>query len=298
MSAIADRLRELKTLPVSAAILDPSGTIVAVNDTWKLFAQHNGLRLANYGIGSNYLKYCTSNDSCPALRPTELDELLAGQRDLVTLIYPCHSPKEKRWFSLIGLPLSLDRQGGVAMLHINLTDTLPLSTDTNQVQAGDPTMETGNAVSMDTISGRIEHSILETLSSQLSTMFSRKHPMVDRRHTSKHLAAEELARTALSKRQMEVLRLLGEGKTNKEIAQALSRSPHTIKLHVSAILEQLHLRTRTEAALIASRIYSESSSNSPKLPVGSCKHAHADSAQHSDHSLREKASPISKRHAA
>jgi DNA-binding NarL/FixJ family response regulator len=42
------------------------------------------------------------------------------------------------------------------------------------------------------------------------------------------------ARTRLSKRQMEVLKLLGQGKTNKEIAMALFLSPNTIKLHVSA----------------------------------------------------------------
>ena len=65
------------------------------------------------------------------------------------------------------------------------------------------------------------------------------------------------ARTQLSKRQMEVLRLLGEGKTNKEIAKALFRSPHTIKLHVSAILQQLKLKSRTQAALLASKIYKQ-----------------------------------------
>jgi DNA-binding NarL/FixJ family response regulator len=37
--------------------------------------------------------------------------------------------------------------------------------------------------------------------------------------------------------------------TNKEIAARLSRSPNTIKIHVSHILEKLNLRSRTEAAL-------------------------------------------------
>jgi GAF domain-containing protein len=40
-------------------------------------------------------------------------------------------------------------------------------------------------------------------------------------------------KNTLSKRHMEVLLLLGEGKTNKEIAKALCRSPNTIKLDVS-----------------------------------------------------------------
>ncbi len=65
---------------------------------------------------------------------------------------------------------------------------------------------------------------------------------------------ETIARARLSKRQMEVLRLLGKGKTNREIADALFRSPHTIKLHVSAILKQLNLKSRTQAALLASKL--------------------------------------------
>jgi DNA-binding CsgD family transcriptional regulator len=279
MSGISERSSELTTLPVSTAILDPSGTIVAVNDTWKLFARRNGLRLPNFGIGVNYLNYCLSDDSRPSLRPEELKELLAGQRSLVTLIYPCHSPREKRWFSLIAFPLSLDHPGGIAILHIDLTPTVPLANMKTNVQISYPAEKTDNRVSVDTISGRIEHSILETLSAQLTTMFLRNRRAAARNQTPTQLAAERLARTVLTKRQREVLRLVGEGKTNKEIAQALFRSPHTIKLHVAAILERLHLRTRTEAALIASKMYAERSF---------LNYANVDSAGRSDRSLREK----------
>jgi DNA-binding CsgD family transcriptional regulator len=64
-------------------------------------------------------------------------------------------------------------------------------------------------------------------------------------------------KNTLSKRHMEVLRLLGEGKTNKDIAKVLCRSPNTIKLHVSAILRLLKLKSRTQAALFASSVYKE-----------------------------------------
>ena len=74
-------------------------------------------------------------------------------------------------------------------------------------------------------------------------------------------------KNTLSKRHMEVLRLLGEGKTNKEIAKALCRSPNTIKLHVSAILRLLQLKSRTQAALFASRVYEENG-GSIDLPSG------------------------------
>ncbi len=266
------------------AIIDPSGTIVAVNDTWKLFARQNGLRLPNFGIGSNYLDYCLSDESLPSLRAKELKELLAGQRSLVTLIYPCHSPKQKRWFSLIAFPLSFDDQAGVAILHIDLTRTFPLSTEITDAHA----RKTDNPVSVNTMSRQIEESILETLSSQLTRMFSRNRRSAGGSDTSTQPNAEALVKSVLSKRQMEVLRLLGEGKTNKEIAQAFFRSPHTIKLHVAAILERLKLRTRTEAALIASKIYKESSSDSPKIAPELPKRAHADSWHRSGHSFRDK----------
>ena len=59
---------------------------------------------------------------------------------------------------------------------------------------------------------------------------------------------------ALTPRQMEILKFLAMGKTNAEIARLLRRSPNTIKLHVSAILRQLNVGTRTQAAILASTI--------------------------------------------
>ncbi|OIO85856.1 MAG: hypothetical protein AUK32_06555 [Candidatus Aquicultor secundus] len=51
----------------------------------------------------------------------------------------------------------------------------------------------------------------------------------------------------LSKREMDVLRLISEGKSNKEIAEALFLSKSTIKTHVSSILKKLNLKSRSEA---------------------------------------------------
>ena len=58
-------------------------------------------------------------------------------------------------------------------------------------------------------------------------------------------------RTRLSVRQLEVLRLIEIGQTNKEIAKALCISVATVKLHVQAILNITGARNRTEAALRA-----------------------------------------------
>lgn len=52
----------------------------------------------------------------------------------------------------------------------------------------------------------------------------------------------------LSAREQEVLRLLAEGLTDREIAGALAISPRTVESHVSAVLRKLGVRNRAEAA--------------------------------------------------
>jgi len=58
----------------------------------------------------------------------------------------------------------------------------------------------------------------------------------------------------LTERETEVLRLLAQGQSNKEIAHALSIGEKTVKTHVSNILSKLSVPSRTQAALYAVRI--------------------------------------------
>jgi DNA-binding NarL/FixJ family response regulator len=57
----------------------------------------------------------------------------------------------------------------------------------------------------------------------------------------------------LTPRELEVLQVLAEGRSNKEIAQRLGVSEHTVKFHVDAILGKLGAHTRTEAVARAAR---------------------------------------------
>ena len=59
--------------------------------------------------------------------------------------------------------------------------------------------------------------------------------------------------TELSERELEVLKLIADGKSNAQIAAKLVLSEKTIKGHVSNILSKLHLADRTQAAVYAWR---------------------------------------------
>ena len=58
----------------------------------------------------------------------------------------------------------------------------------------------------------------------------------------------------LTKRQMEVLQLMGEGRSNKEIARYLGLSNNTVKIHVTAVLRTLGVTNRTKAVLVAKQL--------------------------------------------
>ncbi len=58
----------------------------------------------------------------------------------------------------------------------------------------------------------------------------------------------------LSEREREVLDLIAAGSTNREIAERLYLSPHTVKEHTSALYRKLGARNRTEAVQRAQRI--------------------------------------------
>jgi two-component system nitrate/nitrite response regulator NarL len=61
------------------------------------------------------------------------------------------------------------------------------------------------------------------------------------------------ARDELTPREIDVLERVVEGATNKEIAEALTITENTVKIHLRNILEKLHLQNRIQAAVYAVR---------------------------------------------
>ncbi|OAN42917.1 DNA-binding response regulator [Paramagnetospirillum marisnigri] len=61
-------------------------------------------------------------------------------------------------------------------------------------------------------------------------------------------------RSLLTPRQRDVLGMLRQGKSNKEIARDLNLAEITVKLHVTAILRSLNCENRTQAAILAAKM--------------------------------------------
>lgn len=67
--------------------------------------------------------------------------------------------------------------------------------------------------------------------------------------------AQEDAREALSRRDLKILRLVAEGKSNAEIAGVLYLSPHTVKFHVTKLLRRFEVKRRSELAKVAADMF-------------------------------------------
>jgi DNA-binding NarL/FixJ family response regulator len=109
-----------------------------------------------------------------------------------------------------------------------------------------PEEDIASAVS-DILAGRIYvPPIMSELISSHETDPSLQRSWVDRHHD----VDTEIA--CLTPRQLEVMSLLAEGVSNKEIARDLHIAEATAKIHVAAIMRTLGARNRTEAAILIS----------------------------------------------
>ena len=57
----------------------------------------------------------------------------------------------------------------------------------------------------------------------------------------------------LSKREEDILKLVAQGKSNREVGEALDLQEKTVKHYMTSILQKLHVRNRVEAAMLARR---------------------------------------------
>jgi DNA-binding CsgD family transcriptional regulator len=86
------------------------------------------------------------------------------------------------------------------------------------------------------------------------TKIVEKTVYLDNEHPILFLNQEEIEKTGLSKRELEVLQLMAEGLSNEEIAERLYVSLNTIKTHTSRVFEKLDVKRRTQAIEKAKRL--------------------------------------------
>jgi two-component system, NarL family, response regulator LiaR len=81
-----------------------------------------------------------------------------------------------------------------------------------------------------------------------------------------HPPQARLTQDPLTERELEVLRLIAQGNSNREIADQLFITEMTVRAHVSNVLGKLHLASRTQAALYALREGLASVDDIPDFP--------------------------------
>lgn len=111
----------LNSIGAHIAVLDRTGTIVAVNSAWERFAHENGRAGDAVDIGVNYLAVCCAGATA-GLPEAELvhvgiKQVLDGLRQDFAFEYPCGSQDEQHWFVMNVTPLRAPPGGAVVAHH-------------------------------------------------------------------------------------------------------------------------------------------------------------------------------------
>jgi DNA-binding CsgD family transcriptional regulator len=206
-------------LPTISVLVAPSGQIVGAR-THHFSEDATTSKLK----GQNYAEQCS-----PIYRPA-IRELLTRDRQLLSAIMPPPTLNTDAWFAVVGVPLGAAKAGGALFVHMDVSPWVSASGDAIGVPS---------EISMD------------LLQSAMATAF-----IGDIKGTSEEEKKRDLydGIDSLTKRQAEVLKLIGTGKSNIEIADELSCSLNTVKRHVTAVLQKLKLPNRTRAAMLVNKI--------------------------------------------
>jgi PAS domain S-box-containing protein len=116
----------LNTLPANIALLDEKGLIIAVNDSWKKFADQNGYTGQNYGINDNYLFV---SGQAMGVEKTDgqmvangIDSVLKNKIKEFIFEYSCDAPEIQRWFRMVATPLQEQEYSGAVVMHIDISE--------------------------------------------------------------------------------------------------------------------------------------------------------------------------------
>ncbi|OQW88589.1 MAG: hypothetical protein BWK72_06255 [Rhodoferax ferrireducens] len=119
----------LDSVAAEIAVIDRDGTILAVNEQWRQFSMDNSSRPGQLAphtdVGTNYLSACGLDDNRVSLGATlaqdGIQAVLDGRSSHFSLDYPCHSPDQQRWFTMMVRPLGSDKHSGVVITHTDIS---------------------------------------------------------------------------------------------------------------------------------------------------------------------------------
>ncbi len=120
----------LDALVSHVAVLDHTGTIVAVNAAWRTFAEANAAPDTDphlrTGIGTSYLDVCRGATGASSDESDEvvagITAVLQGSRPRYELDFPCPAPGVPRWFRLRVTPLSSGGSRRCLVEHLDITE--------------------------------------------------------------------------------------------------------------------------------------------------------------------------------
>jgi PAS domain S-box-containing protein len=120
----------IDALPAHVALLDASGVIVSVDETWPDFACADGLRSPEFGVGRNYPSVCEAvvGDGAEDARSVAngMRSVLRGEAAEFSFEYPFHSLAETRWYHMAITPVRSEsgagRPAGAAVMHVDISE--------------------------------------------------------------------------------------------------------------------------------------------------------------------------------
>lgn len=123
----------IDALPHRIAILDSTGRIIGVNESWKTAASVNGLRSPDFGVGTNYLDICNRSALAgvpqAALAADGITSVLSGTRKEYHLDYLCEGPVESQWYALRVFPYDRGGFRGAVVYHEECTERMLAQTE-------------------------------------------------------------------------------------------------------------------------------------------------------------------------
>ena len=119
-------LSTLNALTSPVAVLNQDGKILSANRAWRNFSECNGRDALACGVGANYLAVCeqaTGGDTAQSWAVARgIRRVIEGEVGEFHTEYTCHSPIERRWFTVQVTPFVGEGPVRVVIQHENISE--------------------------------------------------------------------------------------------------------------------------------------------------------------------------------